>query len=80
MLLTATMPDATEFEIRDVTGRQVSGVMAYDTDTKELEMLLFDKTGPVVFPYGDNCYEPVTVQCFLPGSYAIDKRTGKRVG
>lgn len=79
MLLTANMPNATEFEVRDVTGRPLTGVMSYDTDSKEAEMYVFDKNGAVVFPFSETEYQPVVAQIFLPGSYAVRKRTGERV-
>lgn len=79
MLLTSDMPNATEFEVRDVTGRKLTGVMSYDTETTETEIYLCDRFGLVIFPYSNNEWQPVTVKTFLPGSYAVEKKTGKKI-
>lgn len=80
MLLTANMPDALDFEVRDVTGRAIKGVQAYDTETQEIEMYLADRSGSWVLYACVDGYHPVSVKTLLPGSYAVDKTTNKKVG
>lgn len=77
MLLTANMPDARDFEVRDASGRLLGGVMSYDTETQETEMYLCDSEYFVVFPFSETEYQPVMIKTIIPGSYAVDRRTGE---
>ena len=79
MLLTTDMPDAFEYEIRDAMGSALGGVMAYDTQTQEVDMVLCDIKGQIVW-YADGVnHKPIIIKTFIPGSVAINKKTGKKV-
>jgi hypothetical protein len=79
MLLIANMPDATDYEVQDSLGVKLSGVMAYDTQTQEVEMVLCDLNGhPVFYRDGEDC-RPVIIKTFVPGSIAVFKTTGAKV-
>lgn len=79
MLLMSSMPDAFDYEVQDAFGRKLSGVMAYDTQTQEVEMILCDLNGhPVFYRDGEDCH-PVIIKTFLPGSIALCKSTHQRV-
>jgi hypothetical protein len=53
--------------------------MSYDTRTQQAEVYLFDRNGAIVYPYGENEYRPIIVKTHIPGSYAVDKSTGKKI-
>lgn len=77
MLLTADMPNAKDFEVRDFSGRMLGGVLSYDTVIKEIEMYVFDNRGFPVLDIGKE--EPIKVRFVLEGSYAVDKKTGEKI-
>lgn len=86
MLLCADNPNHADYKVFDASGKQISRVQTYNTNTKELSMVVV--RNPDLFEeikrHGGNPYivdgngiilEAVFV---VPGSYAVDK-DGKRV-
>lgn len=71
------------YQVRDCRGLVIPYVVSYDSETKEIEMNVmgyaFDGKSRLIRSSEGERTDVITVKAFLPGSYLVDLRTGKRV-
>ncbi len=78
MFLSADNKADRKVAVYDCRGNEISGVVSFDTETKEVEMIVYlvkkdaDRERNVLFRLGSNgAPEPCIVKVTVPGSYAI---------